>query len=305
MVVVVTAEEMMRIGLELGGFDVRRQNRVRSERSELNVRRFKALFGSRPIVYAQIWEDLQTTRIRKARIDGNVCVNSFLMAIHFLKRYPTEEVLSGLFKFCERTVRKWVWYYVSKIKALKKAKIVWPTHWGDDDFIISVDGVHCRINEPKDPTMSKNPKYYSHKFKQAALTYELGISLSENKLVWMKGPFEAGKHDVTVFRDEGLWDKIPDGKFAIGDRGYLPKKEEIEKRETKKTSTPNTHDPRELRKFKSRARARQESFNAKIKNFVVLDVRFRHGIKKHQTVFEAICVIVQYQLENGSPLFNA
>jgi hypothetical protein len=153
--------------------------------------------------------------------------------------------------------------------------------------------------------MGCNPKYYSHKFKQAALTYELGISLSENKLVWMKGPFEAGKHDVTVFRDEGLWDKIPDGKFAIGDRGYLPKKEEIEKGETKKTSTPNTHDPRELRKFKSRARARQESFNAKIKNFVVLDVRFRHGIKKHQTVFEAICVIVQYQLENGSPLFNA
>ncbi len=120
MVVILTADEMMRIGLEMCGFDGRRQNKACRA---LNLRRFKAHFGSNPIVYAQIWEDLQTTMIPKARIDGKMCVESFLMAILFLKIYPTEEVLSGLFKICDTSVRKWVWYYVTKIQALKKEKV--------------------------------------------------------------------------------------------------------------------------------------------------------------------------------------
>jgi hypothetical protein len=47
-----------------------------------------------------------------------------------------------------------------------------------------------------------------------------------------------------------------------------------------------------------------ETFNSRLKNFHCLDDRFRHGIDKHKICFEAICVIVQYQLENGSPLFD-
>jgi hypothetical protein len=160
-----------------------------------------------------------------------------------------------------------------------------------------VDGVHCRINEPKHPTMSKNPAYYSHKFESAGLNYELGISVFENKLVWMKGPFKAGTPDITVFREKGLMDKIPVGKKVIADKGYRGEKERT-------TSVPNSHDSKELGKFKSRARARHETFNGRIKNFLCLDVRFRHGVKNHRSVFEAICVIVQYQLENGSPLFE-
>jgi hypothetical protein len=91
--------------------------------------------------------------------------------------------------------------------------------------------------------------------------------------------------------------KIPAGKKVIGDKGYRGEKAII--------STPNSHDPEDVRHFKSRVRARHESFNAKIKNFACLDVRFRHGIVKHRICFEAVCVIVQYQLENGSPLFDA
>jgi uncharacterized membrane protein len=60
-----------------------------------------------------------------------------------------------------------------------------------------------------------------------------------------------------------------------------------------------------LRKFKSRAQSHHESFYAQLKVFWCLDVRFCHGIEKHKIAFEAVCVICQYQLENGSPLFDA
>ena len=62
--------------------------------------------------------------------------------------------------------------------------------------------------------------------------------------------------------------------------------------------------PKVLRKFKSRAWQLDESFNGRIKNFKCMEERFRHGVIKHQILFEVVCVICQYQLENGSPLFD-
>jgi hypothetical protein len=112
----------------------------------------------------------------------------------------------------------------------------------------------------------------------------------------MNGPFLAGDHDITVFRNNGLNDKIPAGKKVIGDNGYRGEHATI--------STHDAHDEAELRKFKSRARSRHESFNARLKAFRCLDVRLRHGIEKHRIAFQAVCVICQYQLENGSPLFD-
>ena len=59
-----------------------------------------------------------------------------------------------------------------------------------------------------------------------------------------------------------------------------------------------------VKSFKRRARARHETFNGRLKNFKILAERFRHGVPKHKAVFEAICVIVQYDMENGHPMFD-
>jgi hypothetical protein len=56
--------------------------------------------------------------------------------------------------------------------------------------------------------------------------------------------------------------------------------------------------------LKNRAKARQETFNKRIKIFKILDERFRHSVKKHKAVFEAVCALVQYEMENGHPLFT-
>jgi DDE superfamily endonuclease len=179
-------------------------------------------------------------------------------------------------------------------------QIIWPEEWMDGDggpsFILSVDGVHCPIEEPMHETKPKNPIYYSHKFKKAALDYELGISITSSCLVWISGPHPASWPDIKVFNmAEGLASKIPDGKMAIGDKGYVGA--------ATKVTTPNPMDPPLFREFKSRVRARHESFNAKIKNFACLDEVFRHPMTKHQIAFEAVCVICQYQMEIESPLF--
>jgi hypothetical protein len=116
--------------------------------------------------------------------------------------------------------------------------------------------------------LSKNPAYYSHKFNQAGLNYELGISIYDKKLVWMNGPFPASRNDISIFRTEGLKDKIPVGKLVVGDKGYRGEPAII--------STPNSHDSVEVCEFKSWARARHETFNGRVKNFRCLSERFRH-----------------------------
>ena len=86
-------------------------------------------------------------------------------------------------------------------------------------------------------------------------------------------------------------------KNILGDMGYEGEPDYI--------SIGNSFDPRELAEFKDRALSRHESFNSRIKIFDCLTTKFRHGVDNHKVAFEAICVIVVYKLENGSPLFDA
>ena len=59
-----------------------------------------------------------------------------------------------------------------------------------------------------------------------------------------------------------------------------------------------------VQKFKRRARAQHENINARIKVYNALTIPFRHGVEKHGAVFDVACILVQYNMENGHPLFE-
>lgn len=178
--------------------------------------------------------------------------------------------------------------------------------WGnfdeDEVFLISVDGVHCKIFEPRtDP----GSKWYSHKHNSAGVCYELGVAIRSNRLVWIRGPFPASFHDVTIFRGgkngevkdpNALQSKIPDGKRAVGDSGY--------RGEPTKISVTREEDSKAVKQFKARVKSRHETFNKRIKDFRILSMPFHHGFDQHQMAMEAVCVLVQFDLENGHNLFE-
>jgi hypothetical protein len=150
--------------------------------------------------------------------------------------------------------------------------------------------------------------HYSHKFNGAGVSYELGIAIYSSRLVWIAGPFPASSHDLTIFRGgkpnepkdpNALIFKIPQGKKGIGDSAYS-----AEAGENGKMTVSCDEDPIDLKKFKARAKARHETFNGRLKAFQVLDIPFRHHQLLHVSVFEAACVAVQYDLDNGYPLFD-
>jgi DDE superfamily endonuclease len=240
-------------------------------------------------------------RFPEARVDdaGQKDFDYFMIALHFLRVYPTEGQQAGLFNRSKRSCRDWGWMFVRKISALKASKIVWPADWvpGNPDlpyFLISVDGTHCSYHEVKHPALPYDPQMYSHKTNAPALAYEVALSLDESKVVSVRGPYKTSVHDKTMFSAH-LRDLIPEGCMGIADRGY---------RGIHNLSTPNEYDDPELKEYKKRARARQESFFRRLKTFSAVQDQCRHkNIEKHRWTFEAVCVILQYQFDNGSPLF--
>ena len=69
--------QMLAIGLELIGYDSKRQASVQDK---TNLQRFGDSFGASPTVYAVLWEDLQSTTVAQARIDDNASVKH---SLHF------------------------------------------------------------------------------------------------------------------------------------------------------------------------------------------------------------------------------
>ena len=107
---------------------------------------------------------------------------------------------------------------------------------------------------------------------------------------------------MKVFRKPGgLMSRIPDNCKAIGDKGY--------RGEPSKVSTKNKfNSDTKVKRFENQVRARQEAVNSRLKAFGVLNQVFRskgdRRMEKHKSAFEACYVIVQYEMDNGSPLFK-
>eukprot|EP00934_Nitzschia_sp_Nitz4_P005904 Nitzschia sp. Nitz4//scaffold798_size1094//38//1071//NITZ4_009331-RA/size1094-snap-gene-0.0-mRNA-1//1//CDS//3329558184//5894//frame0 len=277
---VLTLDEMLENGLLCAGFA---QERLDSVCKQTNLKRFKELFGITPALCLVGSTAGNYSGASKDRSKG-LFKKFFFMTLFYFKHYPTEIIQELTFGFSKFWSRKMLWFYIKKIAALKEEKIVWPAdNFGTDTWVISVDGTHCATNEPRTGPTTIDRSVYSHKKGRAGLAYEIGISLTESKVVWLNGPFKAGKNDITIFCEGGLKDKLAaTGKVAIGDRGYRGHPAQV--------TVPNLMNRKSVRIFKTRAQCRHETFNGLLKNFHVLDTRYRNSRACFKLTFEAIAV---------------
>lgn len=186
------------------------------------------MFGSHPKVYQRMFVDLQKIRNQEFCLivkNPYKALKAFLITLHFLKKYPEEVDQTVLFGWSNCTIRDKKWWYLKAIQHLKEKKIFWLPEWEKNPedtafgnipvFLVSMDGVHCATHEPQHGRWSKNPEYYSHKFKKAGTVFR-------NRCVSINGPFPASVNDTTIFKG-GIRQKIPVGRRAIVDNGYKSK----------------------------------------------------------------------------------
>ena len=295
--VVLTEEEVLFKGLEYLHFDYNRQKKVLRKR---NIERFRSNYGVSPLAISKVIIDLQTLLDEVDRIK-KFDIRYFFLTLFWFKAYLKQNQMEGPWNICPETISEKINVYSKAIQHLKKHKVKWfeDGECDDDDiFLVSVDGIHCRTFEVRrDP----GKKWYSHKSHGAGFAYELAIAIRSGRLVWMNGPFYASKSDITIFRfgdgDEqnpgpNLRDMIPEGKRAVADSGYRGE-------DGKTCSITRQGDSDKVKEFKARAKSRQEVFNSKVKAFACTNTEFRHGKKLHGTAFESVCILLQYDMENG------
>ncbi len=89
-----------------------------------------------------------------------------------------------------------------------------------NDYLLSVDGTDCRIPQ-QGPAQKGNP-FSSHNFGgKCGLHYELGVDIIEGNLVWLQGPYPAGKYtDITIFCN-GLAHFLDPFERVEADDGYI------------------------------------------------------------------------------------
>jgi hypothetical protein len=269
---------------------------------------FKHFCGSTPVVLTDTWHDMMTTDIYlnlTISDKSDKGFDKFLTAHHFLWACPkNSKLLASTFAHIgERDARgEQPWRWVEMIAQLKVKTIVWDKSLDDPNstvFIVSVDGTDYKVWEKKCPDFTIG-KGHSHKFNHGGLKYEIAINVFRCRVVWISGPHRAGKHDKTIF-EEALSRKIKTGKKVITDRVHGAKGTPSTHA---KLSLPNRMDSKGLANFKARARCRHETFNGRLKFFKALSDTFHHNPERHVHVFEAICVIVQHQMDNGGKTFD-
>jgi len=168
-----------------------------------------------------------------------------------------------------------------------------------------VDGIHYEIEEPR-PFSKKNSSFkYGGK---AALAYEFCLCTYKPKMTWLNGPFFASDKDDTTFKTKGLKSAIEkkqrerNNDFRIiADDGY------VDQANLDTLALRNELDPPEIQWYKDRALSRHERFNGLTKNYKCLTEKFRHDRgdnpngdhPMHKACVEAICVTIQYELDEG------
>ena len=153
---------------------------------------------------------------------------------------------------------------------------------------VSVDGVDCLAE-------GSFKAFYSHKFKKAALRYELAVCIRTGDLVWIHGPFPCGDWpDINIFRDAIKGHLLP-GECVEADDGYKADDPSV----VRAPSAPRYMEDTHWRNKRSKVRKRHETVNQRIKQYNVLTHRFRHGLEKHSMCFRACAVLTQLSFDFG------
>lgn len=152
---------------------------------------------------------------------------------------------------------------------------------------MSIDGVDFQINEPT----PFSPKWYSHKFKKAGLRYEIGVCIRTGHIVWASGGYPCGDWpDLRIARDNFVNFLEPSEK-ALADKGYNDAQYFI---------LPSESNSQRHKIIMSR----HETVNKRIKQFNVLQNRFRHDLSLHKKCFHSVINLTQLVIIHEDPLFS-
>jgi hypothetical protein len=114
-----STKEFLFLGLELAGFS---GYTIRRNEKKMNLERFKDSFYASPQTAEDIFADIQGEDLGENRVAKPNPIY-LLLALFYLKKYPTKHALAAFLDSTEKTVLAWAKRYVKAIQALKEKKV--------------------------------------------------------------------------------------------------------------------------------------------------------------------------------------
>jgi hypothetical protein len=129
----------------------------------------------------------------------------------------------------------------------------------------------------------------SHKYAEFCHALQAGRGHSGGNLVWIQGPYPAGKYtDIKIFY------KV----LVQADKGYCGHMDSEMPRERPTNSA-------EKQAMQARVRTCHKTLNGRLKTWGIFSRVFRHNIlPRGGDVFRVCSVVTQLTMENGEPLFE-
>ena len=149
---------------------------------------FRAFFGTWPATCSVLWE----------QVDPCTTIHPKSKSIHLpwalflMHNCATECVNAAICGVDEDTFRKWSMPWIPAMANLTVDLLDFNNGFQGNwhCWTFCVDGAHCPMVEPRLPFWKG---WCSHKWGQAGLVHEIATAVSTGWIIWVNGPFPAGK----------------------------------------------------------------------------------------------------------------
>jgi hypothetical protein len=236
-----------------------------------------------------------------------------LLALIWLRVYPTYEVLSLLFDLDKGAVCRNLDRMLSVLRQVTAVDLAWPAddqrkrRWADlltdfPDVVAIIDATEQRIQRPTGPAAQK--PYYSGKKKTHTLKTQVQIA-PDGGLQAVSDSVPGSVHDLTLLRQSGTLERLEAGA-AMFDSGYQGVQKDAPERQfyhpfRASRGHPLTAEQKAWNQLLSHFRIRVEHTLAQLKIYDVLSQVYRHRRAGYHRVFCIVAALTNRRLGFGFP----
>jgi hypothetical protein len=178
-------------------------------------------------------------------------------------------------------------------------RVVTPDQSNCPDHLAIVDATEQRVERSGDYETQK--RYYSGKRKSHTIKTQVIVN-EQGRVRHIADSVPGSTHDLTLLRQSGVKDELPEGLTVTGDTGYRGMQQDFPDRSVALPYRPKdkqqlTPEEKFHNHLVSRIRVVVESTLCEFKHFRVLASVFRHSLQRYNEITRAIAGIINSRID--------
>jgi hypothetical protein len=232
--------------------------------------------------------------------------NRLLMALIWLRIYPTYEVLGFIFDLDKSNICRNLKGVLAVLREQLGDEMEWPDKARRKqkmdqfmqefpDVAAIVDATEQPTQRPQDPDEQKS--HYSGKKKRHTLKTQVVVG-PDGEIMGHSETVPGAKHDKTLYDDSGVGERLDDDEAMMGDKGFQGiQKDRLAVLPDKKPKGGElTADQKARNRRISHYRIVVENTICQLKTFRVLAHVYRHARESHSDVFAIVAALVNRRI---------